>query len=203
MGYCTNCCCVYILFFRKIRFPCYTGDFQFYVIKPSITQKQINEIALFQYKLVNNTTDLIHIQIWLNWELLILLAPCHTLVPSSGEQANYFDMYHLLGYVSLLLLHLQSSFPLQYWQSGDISHWLYVLLHWLPSYVPFLCYFFLGKSLRNVVLHRHYLGFGIFLDSSSFCMKETHFFHFLPIHPESWNSFRPEEIQPCFTRREL
>ena len=63
MGYCTNCCCVYILFFRKIRFPCYTGDFQFYVIKPSITQKQINEIALFQYKLVNNTTDLIHIQI--------------------------------------------------------------------------------------------------------------------------------------------
>ena len=87
MGYCTNCCCVYILFFRKIRFPCYTGDFQFYVIKPSITQKQINEIALFQYKLVNNTTDLIHIQIWLNWELLICLAPCHTLVPSSGEQA--------------------------------------------------------------------------------------------------------------------
>ena len=63
MGYCTNCCCVYILFFRKIWFPCYTGDFQFYVIKPSITQKQINEIALFQYKLVNNTTDLIHIQI--------------------------------------------------------------------------------------------------------------------------------------------
>ena len=24
--------CLYILFFRKIRFPCYTGDLQFYVI---------------------------------------------------------------------------------------------------------------------------------------------------------------------------
>ena len=63
MGYCTNCCVYILVFFRKIRFPCYTGDFQFYVIKPSITQKQINEIALFQYKLVNNTTDLIHLQI--------------------------------------------------------------------------------------------------------------------------------------------